>query len=200
MRKQLFQTEKISHFFYWLSKKIELSSEFEKNIDNISTYRCFEKGEKILDKGQALNHMYFVLTGCARSYHIDNKGNEHTMKFALKDWWICDYKSIRNNDRASMSTEALCHTEVLEFNINDIEELYRKYPQLESSVRKSLELHIISLYDRILNQLELTAKKRYQKFLLEYPEVDQLANNYHIASYLGITQQSLSRLRSKKIL
>ena len=90
MKKQLFQTEKISHFFYWLSKKFELTSEFEKNIDNISTYRCFEKGEKLLETGQALNHMYFVLTGCARSYHIDNKGNEHTMRFALKDWWICD--------------------------------------------------------------------------------------------------------------
>ena len=73
-----------------------------------------------------------------------------------------------------------------------------KFPEFEPFQRGNLERHIVSLQKRILNQLQLSATERYNLFLAQYGNIDQYAANYHIASYLGITQESLSRIRVKK--
>ena len=72
-----------------------------------------------------------------------------------------------------------------------------KYKELESFQRAVYERHISTLSNRILNQLTLTAVERYKLFLAEFPQVNELASNQHVASYLGIAQQSLSRLKSQ---
>ena len=71
-------------------------------------------------------------------------------------------------------------------------------PEFETFQRKNLERHLVSMHKRILNQLQLTAEERYDLFLEQYPDIEQHTPNYHIASYLGITQQSLSRIRVEK--
>ena len=73
--------------------------------------------------------------------------------------------------------------------------IYSIFPEFEAFQRKNLERHVVSLHKRILNQLQLTAPERYDLFLKQYPYIEQYTPNYHIASYLGITQQSLSRIR-----
>ena len=75
--------------------------------------------------------------------------------------------------------------------------IYSIFPEFEAFQRKNLERHVVSLHKRILNQLQLTAPERYDLFLKQYPDIEQYTPNYHIASYLGITQQSLSRIRVK---
>jgi len=72
------------------------------------------------------------------------------------------------------------------------------FPEFEAYQRKNLERHIVSLNKRIINQLQLTAQERYDLFLNQYPDIEQYVPNYHIASYLGITQESLSRIRAER--
>ena len=72
------------------------------------------------------------------------------------------------------------------------------FPEFERFQRKILERHVVSLNKRILNQLQLTASERYTLFITQYPRIEQYTHNYHIASYLGITQESLSRIRVEK--
>jgi CRP-like cAMP-binding protein len=76
--------------------------------------------------------------------------------------------------------------------------MFTLFPEFEPFQRKILERHVVSLNKRILNQLQLTASERYDLFVEQYPAIEQYTHNYHIASYLGVTQESLSRIRVEK--
>ena len=106
--------------------------------------------------------------------------------------------AIYNNEPASLKVECISDSTVIEFNVQKLNEIYLRFPEFEPFQRKNLERHLVSLHKRILNQLQLTALERYNLFLKQYPNIEQHVSNYHIASYLGITQQSLSRLRAEK--
>ena len=120
------------------------------------------------------------------------------MQFAIKDWWISDYIAIYNNELATLTVECLKESNVIEFNAKEINGVFTHFPEYEPFQRNLLERHIVSLHQRILNQLQLTATERYDLFLAQYPDMEQYTRNYHIASYLGITQESLSRIRVEK--
>ena len=85
---------------------------------------------------------------------------------------------------------------VIKLNRASIQEVFTRFPEFETFHRKNLERTFVRLNKRIVNHLQLSARDRYLNFTTEYPELESVAMNYHIASYLGITQQSLSRIRS----
>ncbi len=185
-----------------LIKKIRssgrLSPEAEEYLFSISNKRTFSKGEVLIRQGQNVNKVYFVTDGCLRSYCIDKSGKEHTLQFAIKNWWISDYIAIHTNTSATLTVECLKESSVIEFNAKELDEMLTRYPEYEPFQRNLLERHIVSLQKRILNQLQLTASERYDLFLEQYPDIEKYTRNYHIASYLGITQESLSRVRIEK--
>ena len=145
---------------------------------------------------EVLNKTYFVIKGCLRSYTHDKDGKEHTLQFAVKNDWISDYIAIFNNESSTQTIECISDCTVIEVSIREgIETLFSKLPEIETLHRKNLQRHIVSLQKRILNQLQLSSMERYIEFKKQHPNIEKHALNYHIASYLGITQQSLSRIR-----
>ena len=134
-------------------------------------------------------------SGCLRSYLIDRNGKEHTLHFAIKNNWISDYIAFHGDEFATLTIESLTESNIIEFNAKKIFGMLILFPELETFQRANLERLSVKLEKRILNQLQLSAAERYDLFLEEYPELEQHAKNYHIASYLGITQESLSRIR-----
>jgi CRP-like cAMP-binding protein len=185
-----------------LIKKIKsdqnLSQGAEAYLFSISKEKTFSKGEVLIRQGENVNKIYFVTDGCIRSYCIDKNGKEHTLQFAIKNWWISDYIAIHNDESATLTVECLKESSVIEFNAKELNKMFALFPEYEYFQRKLLERHVVSLHKRILNQLQLTASERYDLFLKQYPDIEQHARNYHIASYLGITQESLSRIRVEK--
>ncbi|MFK7925491.1 MAG: Crp/Fnr family transcriptional regulator [Bacteroidia bacterium] len=185
-----------------LIKKIrssqELSLQAEEYLFSISTKKTFSKGAVLIRQGQSVNKIYFVTDGCLRSYCIDKTGKEHSLQFGIKDWWISDYIAIHNNEPATLTVECLKESSVIEFDAKELDGIFALFPEYEPFQRHILERHVVSLHKRILNQLQLTASERYDLFLEQYPDIEQYTRNYHIASYLGITQESLSRIRVEK--
>ncbi len=185
-----------------LIKKIkssqDLSLEAEEYLFSISEKKILSKGTVLIREGQSVNKIFFVTDGCLRSYCTDRNGKEHTLQFAVKNWWISDYIAIHNNESASLTVECLKESTVIEFNANKLDGILTLFPEYEPFQRNLLERHMVSLHKRILNQLQLTASERYDLFLEHYPDIEQFARNYHIASYLGVTQESLSRIRVEK--
>ncbi|MCR9289174.1 Crp/Fnr family transcriptional regulator [Saprospiraceae bacterium] len=181
-----------------IKSRIQLSFEAEEYLFSISKKKTFSKGAVLIRQGQNVNKIYFVTDGCLRSYCIDKNGKEHTLQFAIKNWWISDYIAIHNNESATLTVECLKKSSVIEFNAKKLNGIFKLFPEYEPFQRNLLERHVVSLHRRILNQLQLTASERYDLFLDQYPNIEQYARNYHIASYLGITQESLSRIRVEK--
>ena len=130
---------------------------------------------------------------------MDKNGKEHTLQFAIKDWWISDFIAMYNEEPATLSVECIKDAKVIEFDTKKLNSIYDHFPEFEAFQRANLERHVVSLHKRILNQLQLTAQERYDLFIKQYPNIELYTPNYHIASYLGITQQSLSRIRGVKV-
>lgn len=181
-----------------IKNSISLSSEAEKYIYSIANLKKVSKGEVLIREDQTVNKIYFVNQGSLRSFCFDKEGKEHTLQFAIKDWWISDFIAIYNKEPASLTIESISDSVVIEFNAQKLNDVYIQFPEFEPFQRKNLERHIVSLNKRILNQLKLNALERYNLFLQQYPNIEQHVPNYHVASYLGITPQSLSRIRAQK--
>ncbi|MBT6162820.1 MAG: Crp/Fnr family transcriptional regulator [Crocinitomicaceae bacterium] len=179
-----------------IKNSIALSSEAEEYIHSIAKERTVSKGHILIQEGQTVNKTFFVMSGSLRSFCIDKEGKEHTLQFAIKDWWISDFIAIYNSEPAALTVESITDSTIVEFNFQKLNEIYDQFPEFELFQRKNLERHVVGLNKRILNQLQLTALERYRLFLEQYPDIEQSIPNYHIASYLGMTQQSLSRVRA----
>jgi CRP-like cAMP-binding protein len=177
---------------------IALSIEAEEHLISISTEKTVPKGSVLIRQGQKVSKIFFVTSGCLRSYCIDKHGKDHTLHFAIKNNWISDYIAIHEDQLATLTIECLTEAKIIEFNAKEINGMLTQFPELEPFQRGNLERLFVSLQKRILNQLQLSAAERYDLFLEEYPDLEQYTRNYHIASYLGITQESLSRIRVEK--
>jgi len=181
-----------------IKSRLELRPEAEEFLYSISKETNRFKGEVLIREGQIVEKIFFVTSGCIRSYCVDKSGKEHTLLFAIKDWWISDYIAIHTNKLATLTVECLTDSTIIEFNAKQLDQIHTLFPEFEPYQRHNLERHVVSLHQRILNQLQLNASERYDLFLKQYPNIERHTRNYHIASFLGITQESLSRIRVEK--
>jgi len=161
--------------------------------------RSLSKGDLLLRPHQEVNELFYVKTGCLRSYIIDLEGKEHTLQFAVNSWWISDYIALygRAKTHAVTHLECLKHAEVYGIFKTDFDQLCIDIPEVANFHKRKMELAFASFQNRILENLTLSAKQRYLNFVATYPTITNVVKNYHIASYLGITTESLSRIRKE---
>ncbi len=158
---------------------------------------AYPKGGVILDMGDTVKYQYYVQSGCLRAFFIDKKGREHTLQFAVKDWWISDYTAYFTGGTAIMSIECIQDAVLYRTSRTSMESLFQEIPRLETFFRRKLERAFASFQKRILSNLANSAQERYLAFLKDYPQVEKYVKNYHIASYLGVTTETLSRVRNE---
>lgn len=188
----------MENLFKAIRNSITLNPDAEKYLRSISKTIKISKDSILIKEGQVVNKTYFVIEGCLRSYCVDKNAKNHTLQFAIKNWWMSDYIAIHTDQVAVLTIESISDATLIEFDVNKLNETLVLFPEFEVFQRKNLERHTVSLQKRILNQLQLTAAERYDLFIKDYQEIEQHAPNYHIASYLGMTQESLSRIRAKQ--
>jgi CRP-like cAMP-binding protein len=156
-----------------------------------------KKGTILLNADEFVNAQYYILEGCLRSYHIDKQGKEHTIQFGIKDWWISDYTAFFTSEKSIMTIEVIQDGTLYRIAEEDKEFLYEQIPKIDRFFRIKLERAFGSFQKRILANLSQTATERYLNFMVTYPNIEKNIKNYHIASYLGITTESLSRIRKE---
>jgi CRP-like cAMP-binding protein len=176
-------------------KDTSFSSEEKQSILNHFEKLEIKKGDTILNTNDLVTHQYFVLNGCLRTFFIDKQGKEHTLQFAIKDWWISDFTAFFSASKAIMTIECIQEATLYKISKQSMEALYKEIPQLETFFRIKMEKAFASFQKRILANLALPAKERYISFINTYPNIEKSIKNYHIASYLGIATESLSRIR-----
>lgn len=176
-------------------KNISLSKKEIDFIDSKFEKISLTKGDVLLSSDTHVTNQYYVFSGCLRSFFVNSLGKDHTTQFAVKDWWISDYISFFTEEKSVMTIECLQDAEIYRLSRNDMNSLCEEIPKIETFFRNKMEKAFASFQKRILEYLSLTAKERYIKFITTYPEIEQCVKNYHIASYLGITTESLSRIR-----
>jgi len=127
-----------------IKTSLHLSSEAEEFLYSISKEKTIPKGEVLIRQGQIVKKTFFVTSGCLRSYCVDKNGKEHTLLFAIKDWWISDYIAIHTDELATLTVECLTKSKVIEFNAKELDGIYARFPEFESYQRHNLERHVVS--------------------------------------------------------
>ncbi len=176
-------------------KDLSFSENEIKIIESVFHKVIYKKGDILLQPDDMVENQYYILEGCLRSYHVDKQGKEHTVQFGIKDWWISDYTAFFSDSKSIMNIEVIQDAIVYRLSRTDKEYLYAQIPRIESFFRKKLEKAFAAFQKRILSNLSQTATQRYTNFIKTYPNIEKSIKNYHIASYLGITTESLSRIR-----
>lgn len=179
------------------TKELSFTKDETAFIEQKSERVCVEKGTIILKANEPVHHHYFVSEGCLRTYLIAKSGKEHTIQFAIKNWWISDYIGYFSKSKSILNIECIQDAVLYKISRDDMEAIYAKIPKTESFIRKKLERAFVHFQKRILANLSQSAKERYLNFTQDYPNIEQYVKNYHIASYLGITTESLSRIRKE---
>lgn len=156
--------------------------------------KTFKKGELILGIGERMTKVYFILKGLARSYYIDNDGSDITKAF-LCEYSFCIVESFFTNEPSCQSFEAIENMIVLEYNADELKSMIFATPELKELYIKMLEETIVYKMRRESSfQLE-SATERYLNFKKLLPNIEDRVKQSYIASYLGITPVSLSRIR-----
>ncbi|OJJ16273.1 hypothetical protein BKI52_33810 [marine bacterium AO1-C] len=155
----------------------------------------FKKKALVIRADELVDRQFFVLKGCLRSYLLDDQEREHTVQFAIENWWVSDFTAYFTGAKSILYVECLENCVLLSIHKSTLERLYKEVPTLEKFFRRKLENAFVSFQKRIISNLYKTAEERYQEFITNYPNIEQRVRNYQIASYLGITPESLSRIR-----
>lgn len=154
------------------------------------------KRQYLIQEGDISYNNCFVAKGCMRLYHVGDNGVEHILKFAIENWWISDYESYNSGDPAKNNIDALEDSELILIKRNDVDELVKAIPNFQHFKEKLDARSFDACQNRILSNISDTAEKRYEKFVKKYPDIFNRVPLHMIASYLGLTRETLSRIRS----
>jgi CRP-like cAMP-binding protein len=157
------------------------------------------KRQYLLQEGDVCKYQAFVEKGILRSYTIDEKGNEHILQFASEGWWMADLSSFLTGEPSVFNMDALEDAELLLITKASWELLLQKIPKLEHYFRILIQNHLISTQKRLMQSLSEQAEERYIRFTKTYPDCMQRVPQHMIASYLGISRETLSRIRKQLV-
>ena len=183
---------------YYFNKWSDLSEEDESIIISAFEPVTIKKRKDLLVSGQVCNYLYFITKGCLRSFYIDSKGIEHIYQIRMDNNWISDLASFSSQSPSKYNIEALEDSHLLRISNERMEKLLQEIPRLERYFRILFQKAYINALNRLSATMWETAMDRYNDMLKEHPEVFQRVPLIYIASYLGITPESLSRIRRQK--
>lgn len=193
----MIQEKKAQPLLDYIRRFVTLTHEEETIVLSSVKYRKYLKGQYIVQQGDVCKYSSFILSGCTKTFYVDDKGQEHIIMFAIEDWWTSDIGSFITQTSADYNVQCLETTETIQFSYYAQEELLQKVPKLERLFRMMLERAFVASQKRIVRNFSLTAKEQYLHFKEQYPEIEQRIPQYMIASYLGITKEFLSKIKSQ---
>ncbi|MBK7030404.1 MAG: Crp/Fnr family transcriptional regulator [Bacteroidales bacterium] len=172
-------------------------TESEKDaIAQSSTIQEFNKGVFLLKEGQKSINSYFVLQGCIRQYNLSN-GDEITTRFFTEDEWVISADEISENPVSMHNWICMEDCILVSGNEQKARELFERFPKLETISRKIVESAFSEIQKSILFYHSETPEQRYLSLVDKYPGILQRVPQYHIASYIGVKPESLSRIRKR---
>jgi CRP-like cAMP-binding protein len=182
-----------------LAKHIHLTPAEQDTFITYLQTKKIKRKQFLLTDGDICKYSAFVTSGCLRGYTVDKGGIEHVLSFAPPDWWIADMYSLLSQKPGILNIEALEDTEVLLLSKANQEKLYLEIPKFEHFFRILVENSLVASQQRLIDGLSLTAEERYHNFCKRYPTLIDHLPQKQIASYIGVTPEFFSRMRSEMV-
>jgi CRP-like cAMP-binding protein len=180
-----------------ISKIVTLSPEEELLFLSKIETKHYKAKTIILNAGEVCKYSYFVNSGLLRSFNINDNIVEHVLSFACEGWWIGDMYSLLSQKPGNLFIEVLEDAEVVLLSKENQETLYHQIPKLERFFRIIVENSLVAYQERLMDNLSLTAEERFDKFCKKYPTLIQKVPQKQIASFIGVTPEFFSKMKSR---
>ena len=156
----------------------------------------FKKGQVIVNEGDVVEKEYFVLSGCLKAFFVNDNIKMYILQFTMPTWWTSDYAALYNHTRASIIIDCISDAEVLSLTNNDREKICNELHQAEHFFRWRTNKGYVATQKRLLSLMNNNVKTRYEELLSLYPALYNMVPKHLIASYLGVSRETLSRLHN----
>jgi CRP-like cAMP-binding protein len=183
----------------YIEKFVKLNEEERQLFTSCFKEVKIKKRQFIVQPNFTAKYRHYVLKGAFRAYVVADEGQDHTITFAIDDWWITDYNSYIFQQPATMFVVALEDSTILQIDFDKEQELKKANHKFETFFRIIAERGLAFHQRRIISNLTQTAEERYINFVDKYPQIVQRIPQYALASYLGMTTEFLSRIRNKRV-
>ena len=180
-----------------IKRYVSLNEDDEKQFIEIVRTTNIKRRQFIVQPNFVCTHQTYVLKGAFRSYFVNDEGTEHTIQFAVEDWFISDFNSYLSQSPASLFVEALEDSVIQQIAYDDVEKLCNENPKFERFFRLVAQKSFAFSQRRVLSNLGKSAEERYLEFFNLYPSIVQRVPQYTLASYLGMSAEFLSKIRKR---
>jgi CRP-like cAMP-binding protein len=184
-------------FRKYISDKANLTDEELEMIKAVSVHKKLRKRQYLLQEGDVSRYTTFIAKGCLRQYRMGDDGTEHIMRFAVENWWISDRESYTTGQPSKSYIDCLEDSEIILWTKDNYDELQKQIPGLHTFMERLLERSFSAKENRIHAAISFTAEEKYHNFLKSFPDIFNRVPLHMIASYLGISRETLSRIRSQ---
>jgi CRP-like cAMP-binding protein len=182
-------------FGAYLKEKAGLIDEELQAVQDLTTSRKIRKRQFLLHEGQVSHYNGFVAKGCLRLYRIGKDGTEHILRFAIENWWMADYESYNTGQPAKGNIDAIEDSEVVLIKKQDLDDLCQSIPRLGQFKEQLDARSYDASQNRILSNISETAEEKYENFLKNSPHLSNRVPLHMVASFLGVSRETLSRIR-----
>ncbi|QED39087.1 Crp/Fnr family transcriptional regulator [Antarcticibacterium arcticum] len=180
-----------------LKENIHISREEFEFAKTMFIPKKLRKKRFLLQDGDPCIYTTFVEKGLLRSFRVDDKGNEHILQFGMQGWWVADLYSFLTGEPSEYNIEALEDSELLLITKSSWDQLLNEVPAFERYFRVLIQNNLIATQRRLMGTMTTTAEERYNSLIRDFPDITQRVPQHMIASYIGVTRETLSRLRSQ---
>jgi len=184
-------------YFKNFNKKIPLTDQEREQIKSFLGVKKIRKKQYLLQEGDVCKNIAFVEKGALRAYTVNNDGVEHIMQFALEGWYISDLYSFLTGEVATYNIDAIEDAELVLISRSAHDELLKKYPKYETFTRELITGAYVALQKRLNSIISKSLEDRYEAFISLYPDIAKRVPQHMIASYMGLTPETLSRVRRR---
>ncbi|MCQ6958330.1 Crp/Fnr family transcriptional regulator [Mucilaginibacter aquariorum] len=184
-------------FSSYLKEKGGLTDAELDEIRLVTVYRKLRKRQYLLQEGDICHYNCFVVRGCLRNYRVTEDGNEHILRFAVENWWVSDAESYNNGTPSKNNIDALENSEMILIEKQDFTNLLSNIPRFKDFIYNLKARSFDASQDRIMSNISDTAEEKYSNFIKIYPHIFNRVPLHMIASYLGVSRETLSRIRNQ---
>jgi len=177
-----------------MAKTVTLTDDQFNYVFSFFKQQSYKKGQAIISEGDRVEHEYFVLDGCLKSFYINDEVKMFILQFAMATWWASDYDALYNNSRATINVDCVINSDVLFISGADREKICKEIHEVEHFFRWRTNRGYVASQKRLLSFMNKDVKHRYQELLAQYPALYNMVPKHLIAAYLGVSRETLSRM------